>query len=211
MNAHTKTAMAAAALGMTALMLGRPDAHAADHIDAPLASADAAADISDFFAWNAGNDRLVAAIAFAGLDVPGSDGTYDDGILYGIHVDNDGDNAADQTVWVRFGQAADGRWGVKLEGIPGGDAEVVGEVDTVLDAGLGLRAFAGVRDDPFFFDFDGFGATLASGDLSFDPDRDSFATTNVTMIVVEMSIDGVAGGSDSLALWATSARKDGGR
>lgn len=210
MNAQTKAAMATVALGMTALMLGGPEANAADHIDAPIAAADAAADISDFFAWQEGDDRLVAAIAFAGLDVPGSEGTYDDGVLYGIHVDNDGDNEADQTIWARFGQAPDGSWGVRLEGIPGGKAEVVGPVNSELDAGLGLRAFAGVRDDPFFFDFDGFQATLATGDLSFDPDRDSFANTNVTMIVIEMSIDGVAAGSDSLALWATTARKENG-
>lgn len=210
MNAHIKTALATVALGMTALMLGRPDARAADHIDAPLSSADAAADISDFYAWHAGGDRLVAAIGFAGLDIPGSEGTYDEGVLYGIHVDNDGDNVADQTIWARFGRAQDGSWGVKLEGIPGGQAEVVGPVNTELDAGLGLRAFAGVRDDPFFFDFDGFGATLASGTLSFDGNRDSFANTNVTMIIVEMSIDGVAAGSDSLALWATTARKENG-
>ena len=210
MNALTKTALAVTALGTTALMLGRPDAQAADHIDAPMAATDAAADISDFFAWHAGGDRLVAAIAFAGLDIPGSEGTYDSGTLYGIHVDNDGDNVADQTVWARFGQAPDGSWGVRLEGIPGGSEEVIGPVNTELDAGLGLRAFAGVRDDPFFFDLDGFQATLASATLSFDPDRDSFAATNVTMIIVEMSIDGVAAGSDSLALWATTARKENG-
>ena len=209
MNATTRAWVATMALGTTALLLGRPDAQAADHIDSPIAAADAAADISDFYAWHAGGDRLVAAVAFAGLDIPGSEGTYDDEVLYGIHVDNDGDNIADQTVWARFGQASDGSWGVKIEGIPGGQAELVGPVNTELDAGLGLRAFAGVRDDPFFFDFDGFQATLASGDLSFDPDRDSFEATNVTMLIVEMSIDGVAGGSDTLSLWATAGRKKG--
>lgn len=202
----TKTAMAAVALATTALMLARPQAQAADHVDAPGTTADAAADITDFFAWHEG-DRVVAAIAFAGLDIPGSSGTYDDQILYGIHVDNDGDNEADQTVWARFGQDAGGEWGVKVEGIPGGQAEVIGPVGEVLDAGLGLRVFAGVRDDPFFFDLDGFQATLASGTLSFDPGNDTFANTNVTMLVVEMSIDGVAAGSTDLQLWATTGRR----
>jgi hypothetical protein len=206
MKMQTKLGMATAALGTTALLLGGPPVQAADHIDAPGTTADSAADISDFFAWHAG-DRVVVAMAFAGLDVPGSEGTFDDGVLYGIHVDNDGDNEADQTVWVRFGQAADGSWGVKAEGIPGGQAEVVGPVGEVLDAGLGLRVFAGVRDDPFFFDLDGFQETLATGTLAFVADRDTFAATNVTMIVLEMSIDGVAAGSDTLALWATTARR----
>lgn len=207
MKARTRAWVAMAALPMTALALGRPDAQAADHIDAPIASSDAATDITDFYAWHQ-DDRIVAAIGFAGFDVPGSEGTYDEAALYGIHVDNDGDNEADQTIWVRFGEASDGSWGVKFEGIPGGDAEVIGPVNADLDAGLNLHAFAGVRDDPFFFDLDGFQATLATATLSFDGMRDSFAATNVTMIVVEMSIDGVAGGSDNLALWATAARKE---
>jgi len=208
MNKQTRAWAATVALGSTALLLGRPDAQAADHIDAPGTTADAPADITDFYAWQSADDRVVAAVGFAGLDIPGSEGTYDDQILYGIHIDNDGDALADQTIWVRFGQAPDGSWGARFEGIPGGEAEVIGAVNSELDAGLGLRAFAGVRDDPFFFDFDGFGATLATGDLSFDPDNDSFAGTNVTMIIVEMSIDGAAGGGDILNMWATSARRE---
>lgn len=207
MKTRTRARVAMAALWTTALALSQPDARAADHIDAPIASSEAAADMTDFYAWHE-QDRIVAAIGFAGFDVPGSAGTYDSSVLYGIHVDNDGDNEADQTVWVRFGATSDGRWGVKFEGIPGGDPQVIGPVNTELDAGLNLRAFAGVRDDPFFFDFDGFQETLATATLSFDGTRDSFAATNATMIVVEMSIDGVAGGSDTLALWATTARKE---
>jgi hypothetical protein len=129
-------------------------------------------------------------------------------VLFGIHVDSDGDALSDKSVWVRFGLNAAGEWGAKFEGIPGGDEEVIGPVDTVLDAGLGLRAFAGVRDDPFFFDLDGFKATLSSASLAFDGKRDSFLGTNVTMIVVEMSVDGAAAGSDSLQLWATTGRKE---
>ena len=201
--AATRWVLGGALLGVLTL---RPDAHAADHIDAPATQADAAADITDFYAWHDG-DRIVAALAFAGLDLPGSTGTFDDQTLYGIHLDNDGDNLADETVWVRFGQSNSGQWGVKFEGIPGATGDVVGPVDEVLDVGLGLRAFAGVRDDPFFFDFDGFLATLDSGDLGFDSTRDYFLGTNVTMIVVELSIDGAAAGSETVNLWATTARK----
>ncbi|MCH9680409.1 MAG: DUF4331 domain-containing protein [Deltaproteobacteria bacterium] len=209
MRTKTKAWVATVALGATALSMGaNPDARAADHIDSPTATADSAADIGDFFAWRQ-DDRLIAAVTFAGLDVPGSDGTYDDGVLYGIHVDNNGDNEPDRTVWARFGQDADGNWGVKFEGIPGGDPEVIGPVNTELDAGLNLRAFAGVREDPFFFDFDGFMATTQTGTLAFDGTRDSFSGTNVTMLIVEMSVDGIAGGGDQIHLWTTSARKEG--
>lgn len=206
MKTLTTAGLAAVALGLTGLMLAHPQAQAADHVDSPEAGADKAADISDLYAWHDG-DRVVAAVGFAGLDVPGSEGTYDDQVLYAIHVDNDDDYLADQTVYVRFGQAMDGSWGVRFEGIPGGAEAVIGPVNEVLDAGLNLRAFAGIRDDPFFFDLDGFQATLMSGTLSFDAMNDSFAGTNVTMIVVELSIDGVAGGSDNLHVWATTSRK----
>jgi hypothetical protein len=80
-------------------------------------------------------------------------------------------------------------------------------VDTVLDAGLGLQAFAGVRDDPFFFDLDGFYETTSTATLAFDAERDSFLGTNVTMLVVEMSVDGAAAGSSDVQLWATASRK----
>ncbi|MEM7153100.1 MAG: DUF4331 family protein [Myxococcota bacterium] len=205
MNVHIKTAVAVLALGVMASMSG-PDAQAADHIDAPLAMADNAADITDFYAWRQGDDRIVAAVGFAGLDMPGGEGIYDRAALYGIHIDTDLDNVADQTIWARFGQAPDESWGVLIEGLPGADDEVIGPVNTVLDAGGDLQAFAGVRDDPFFFDFDGFQATLATGDLSFDSTNDSFAGTNVTMLIVEMDLDAAAGGAEDIQIWATSAR-----
>lgn len=191
-----------------ALAVTQPSVQAADHIDAPTAQGDAPADITDFYAWHDG-DRIVAAIAFSGLSTPGTGGAYDDQMLYGIHVDQDGDAQADETVWVRFGQSAGEQWGVKFENIPGSTGDVMGPVEEELDIGLGLRAWAGVRDDPFFFDFDGFLATLDSGALSFDSTRDYFRNTNVTMIVVEMSIDAAAAGSDTVQLWATTSRKGG--
>lgn len=194
------------ALCVAAAGLLRPEARAADHLDAPLTMGDAAGDIADFYAWQEG-EKLVAAISFAGLRGPSSPGTYDRGTLYGIHIDDNGDAIADKTIWVRFGQNEAGEWGVKFEGIPGGDQEVIGPVDTVLDAGLELRAFAGVRDDPFFFDLDGFKATIADATLAFDASRDTFLGTNVTMIVVEMSVDGAAAGSNRVELWATTKRR----
>jgi hypothetical protein len=196
------------ALVLAALPMFTPLADAADHLDAPMSAADAAADITDFYSWHdPAGDRIVAAMAFAGLSEGGLPATYDDGVLYGIHVDHDGDGLADHDVWVRFGQNAAGDWGVQVQGLPGAVGSVVGPVETVLDAGLNLRVFAGLRDDPFFFDFDGFNMTLASGTLSFDSERDSFRMTNVTMIVVEMSVDAAAAGSNQVQLWATTARK----
>lgn len=208
MKAQTRTVLATVVLGTTALALGRTDAQAADHSEAPLTAADAAADITDFFAWHDGGTRMIAAIAFAGGDIPGSEGTYDSAVLYGVHIDIDADNVADKTVWARFGRSEDGEWGVKFEGIPGADAEVVGRVNTVIEAGGGLRAFAGVRDDPFFFDSEGFEDTLASGSVSFDSARDTFAGSNVTMVVFQMDEDAATDGANVVHMWATTARRE---
>lgn len=203
MKTKTKLSIAAGTLAAIALVTAGGAVMAADHIDSPSTGGDAAADITDFFAWGNG-DTVVAAIAFAGLGEAGVPATYDAGVLYGIHFDQDGDGVSDHDVWVRFGQNAGGDWGVQATGLAGTDT-AVGAVEQEIDAGLGQRVWAGLRDDPFFFDFEGFNDTLESGDLSFDSTRDFFAGTNVTAIVVEVSTDLVSGGAP-FTVWATTRR-----
>jgi hypothetical protein len=168
--------------------------------------ADLPADITDVFAWHA-DGTLVAVVDFDGLQPAGSTGTYDPDVLYGIHIDNNGDNEADVDVWVRFGQNAAQEWGVQVVGLPGGDPTVEGPVNTNIDAGGGLQVFAGPREDPFFFDLDGFKATLMTGTISFDNMNDTFAATNVTSIVVEMDAAMASAGSEDIQIWATTGRK----
>ena len=100
---------------------------AADHVDAPAISADPAADITDFYAWAEG-DSLYTVLAFAGLAESGEPGVYDPDVVYGIHVDNDGDGASDRDLWIRFGQNAEGGWGMQVIGLAGADT-VIGPVE----------------------------------------------------------------------------------
>lgn len=180
---------------------------AADHAEAPGTMADLAADITDVYAWHTENGTLVAVVDFAGLQEAGSTGTYDADVLYTIHIDNDGDNEPDIDVLVRFGQNGAGEWGVQALNVPGSDVPVEGPVGTVIDGGNGVQLFAGPRDDPFFFDLDGYQATLMSGTLMFDSANDTFAGTNVTAIVLEMDAAAASGGSDTIQVWATTGRK----
>ncbi|NJK33270.1 MAG: DUF4331 domain-containing protein [Deltaproteobacteria bacterium] len=191
------------------LGLGASGVFAADHIEAPGTQNDTPGDITDFYAWHTDDNKLVAVIDFDGLKEAGTaTGTYDPDMLYGVHIDSDGDNVADIDVWVRFGQNGEGEWGMQVTNLPGaGEDPVVGPVETEIDAGNGLRVFAGLRDDPFFFDLDGYLETLMSGTLSFDSANDSFAGTNVTSIVLEMDATMAAGGGTTLQTWATSARR----
>lgn len=198
--------------GRTALVAGAisalaPAAWAADHLEAPGTQADAAADIDDVYAWHTSSGHLVAVITFGGPLAPGDAAPYDADTIYQVHIDSNGDNRPDKDITVRFGQASDGSWGVQVSDLPGGDAVVTGAVDTNIDAGGGLMVFAGVRDDPFFFDLTGFQSTLSTGTLGFDSSRDFFAGKNTTAIVLEMDTGAATGSSHTIQLWATTGRK----
>jgi hypothetical protein len=188
-------------------MLGSTAAMAADHNEADGTKADHIADIDDVYVWHKDDGKIVVIVTFGGpgAETPGVLGTLDADVIYGVHMDTNGDNVADKDVWVRFGQDHMGAWGVQFTGIPGGSAVVEGAVQTTLDAGNGLSAAAGVYDDPFFFDFQGLQDTLATAAVSFMNTRDSFAGKNVNALIFEM--DGAAVGATSFKIWATSGRK----
>ncbi len=191
----------------TALLTG--EATAADHIDSPstMSVDNRTADILDFYAWHSDNDRIIAIITYAALIEGGADPEYSGDVVYGIHIDNDLDNVADNDVWVRFGQNGNGDWGVKVEGLPGVADPVIGPVNTAIEAGPGAhQVWAGMAEDPFFFDLDGYLATLETGTLMFDSTNDTFAGFNVMSIVVEISIDGASGGNNDIQLWATTRK-----
>lgn len=177
---------------------------AADHLDAPKTTANQAADITDIYAWHTDDAKIVVVLNFAGLGEAGAQPVLDDKIVYGIHVDNDGDNVADFDTWVRFGKNGSGEWGVQVVDLPGGNTPISGALGDGIDAGLGLRAWAGLADDPFFFDLEGFKDTLTSGTISFMSGRDTFAKTNVMSIVLQMSADAVLGGGNTIQVWGST-------
>ena len=175
---------------------------AADHAEAPGAAADRAADIADYITW-ADSGSFVGIVTFAALTPAGGDAVYDADVLYTLHFDQDGDNVSDLDVHVRFGQDGAGAWGVQAMGL---GAAVEGPVETLNVEG-DVKLWAGLRDDPFFFDLQGYGDTLATATVSFDSSRDSLAGTNVTAIVIEAPVATVAGGSAPFTTWVTTARK----
>jgi hypothetical protein len=202
---------------LAALAVFGGHAFAADHAEAPGTMADKPADISDFYAWNTEGGTIVAIVNFAGLSEAGSDPVYDTDVLYGIHIDNTGDNMPDIDIWARFGQNMAGEWGLQVVNLPGADAVPdpdicgaaagqCGPVDTVIDTGAGTRIWAGPAEDPFFFDLDGFQATKDSGMVMFNAANDSFAGLNVTSIVVEMDAAAAAAGAETIQMWATTSR-----
>jgi hypothetical protein len=198
--------LAAGALGLAAV-----PAFAADHAEAPGTMADPAADIADLYAWHTA-DSIVVALTYNGLIAGGGSPVYDEDVLYMVHIDNDGDleNGSEIDIEVRFGQNNAGAWGVQMKNVPGSTGDIEGAVDTVLDAGL-VSGYAGLRDDPFFFDLNGFNSTIdmANDDGSVDfTMTDFFAGMNAMAIVMEFPTASTVGTAvDDLQIWATTGRK----
>ena len=113
---------------------------------------------------------------------------------------------------------------MQLENVPGAGGTFSGKIDSVFTSSGGTKAFAGLRNDPFFFDAEGYAALVASfsgagqsGDVvgafrlsGTQARRDSFAFRNVSTIVFEMSNDALApavgGVRPKVRVWATTGR-----
>src|SRR5262249_18046611 len=148
-------------IAMLALGLASGAALAADHADAPGTKGDHGdhnADITDVFVFRAGG-KLVGAIALGGAPSPqtpvdfGTVGRFDPQVLFTYHIDTDCDAKPEIDVNVRFGLNSAGQIGVQLENLPGAGATLVsGPVNKINTTPSGLKYYAGLKDDPFFFD-----------------------------------------------------------
>lgn len=187
-----------------------PQVEAADHNDPPSVttgdSTDRAADIADLYVFDRG-ENVVIALTFAGPSDPsaGQSGTFDSDVLYQLHITGGTEN---HRVRIRFGQNSSQNWGMEVTGFPGATGVLTGPVEfTNTATGAGGRYWAGLREDPFFFDLTGFLETAGTGTLSFDPTNDDFADKNVTAIVLEIpSSSIVSGGDTTFDVWASTRR-----
>ena len=201
-----KTLVTASLLALVAVTAALSTAvRAADHAEADTASADdVSADIGDLFAFHA-DGRLTLILTYDGYLLLSDTATYDADVIYGFHIDTDGDNESDHDIWARFGQNTAGEWGLQVQGLPGTEGALVGPVEELInDTSSDAQAFAGMRDDPFFFDREGFLDTLMTGTLSFDPNRDFVAVKNTMAIAVEFEHANL--GTNDIAIWATTGR-----
>src|SRR5688572_27150811 len=211
-------------LGAAALLspLFAPAARAADHGDAPNVAGDQAADLADVYTFLDPNDnsKLIVAMTFRGFVVPGEAinfGTFDPNTLYRFEFKNTGDARADAVIEVSFSaktatnqpQTAT----VRLPGRPRTTFTAPSTVPTVdptpptptvtTDPTSGVAFFAGLVDDPFFFDLPAFGRFVASVVAGapnpgvFSRGRDTFAGYNALCIALSMPRDLVRGAADN--------------
>ncbi len=199
-----------------AFMAANTVAPAADHLDPPTrtdpamdTTPDRPADIADVFAWHTATS-VVLVMTFAGPQATTMPATYDRDVLYTLNIANGPDKtAATIPITVRFGQdsaAGANQYGVQVSGLPGvTGGTIAGPVETSLSQD-GVTVRAGLFDDPFFFDLQGFRTTVSTGALSILNTRDFFAGQNLTAIVIEIPKDRIANGTNPVGVWGTTAR-----
>jgi len=192
-------------------------ANAADHRDSPSVEGDAAADITDVYAFRspANGDNLVVALDVNGLTPPAEPTDFGSDVTYNIHVDNTGDLVADATAAVTF---SGGMFTINGLGDPlTGEVTAAGSADEIVTESGGISVFAGPRDDPFFFDLVGFqnfvaGPFVPASGLRPEGESpvDAFAGTNVSSIVIELPISALTGEDTSdtgtIRAWTSTTR-----
>lgn len=196
-----------------ALLLPGTGIFAADHLDPPARTdaavdqtPDFAADIDDVFAWHSGN-TIKIILTFAGPFATNLPGYYDRDVLYKININTAApEDTPEIVIKARFGRGkGPNEWGIQVEGLPGVTGNIEGPVETVLQKdGVTLRA--GLYDEPFFFDLQGFRESRSTGTIRFNNKRNFFDAQNDQAIVIEIPKDRFNGATMPLGIWATTAR-----
>lgn len=184
---------------------------AADHLDGPAVSANGAIDINDVYAFEGAEGNTVLAITVNPAAGMISGTTFDPSAEYVLNIDTDGDAAADLDYTVTFEADAGGVQTYTVTS--GGEMVVEGMTGANVSIESGGQVFAGLVDDPFFFDLDGFkqlkqtlldggdAATAISKICDTDPDTNFFAGFNASTIVLEVPDDALGG---EIGVWATT-------
>lgn len=173
---------------------------AADHLEAPLAAANRSLDITDIYAFDGSNSKKTVLVIdvnpFAGV---ANGTTFSTTGSYYFNVDKNGDYVADDVYKVAFDVGApDSKQSLTLW--KNGETLLTGMTGNANNGG-GARLYAGVNDDPFFFDLVSFkhwrdpnndgtfcltaGCDGYSGPTTFDG-IDTFRGANVNTIVLEI-------------------------
>ena len=200
------------AIAAAIVVSGLAPALAADHREAPLLSAGdlASVDIGDLYVFPSPEDpdSVVFVLTMnpgAGQSVPTP---FRSQAKYNLMIDKDGDAKEDARITFDFtGPRADGSQRLKLRSVGLKGMRGQGRTGEDLVVKKDVRLHAGVFDDPFFFDLEGFMDTLSTGTLAFDASRDFAAFQNTNAIVIEVPLEALGGDSSALRVWATTARK----
>lgn len=210
---------------------------AADHEDSPSVIDDQPIDIADVYSFRSPTkpNNIVLAMTLSDAVPPAEirrgRSVFDPEVLYQFKIDNNGDAVEDLVIQAFVEDKRPNEPGTRqrmhfvgpvppdvtgtdarslFDDVRGRDRNKVdvsttGEVE--IEERHDMMFFAGVRDDPFFFDLGQFLRILAGEAGSFnDPGTDSFAGLNVYAIVVELPLDLLGGDPSSISVWGTTSR-----
>jgi hypothetical protein len=218
-------------LAMCLLLLPSLPLIAADHADSPNAGFDRAADIADLFAFVDPNDatQVDLILTFAGFIVPGENnnfGTLDPNVRYRFSIENTGDATPDKFIDVFFDRRTPPNPQMASITLPDGTvvrAPVTNPSNTAdtsptptvtTDAATGVTFFAGLADDPFFFDIPAFSRFIASVNAGspdatvFERGRDTFAGYNVQAIALRLPAAMLRGSAgNTIGVAASTSRR----
>ena len=186
-----------------------PPTTAADHAEATLVAADPGADIADVFAFLDPNDnsKVILAMDVEGFVVPSEMlnlSFFAPDVRFRFEIENTGDAIPDEFVDVTFSpqtsRSQPQTATIRLSN--GASFTAPTTVQTLAaqsnpfvvttDPATGISFFAGLTDDPFFFDIVGFNrfvSSVASGNpdvTKLQRGRDSFAGYNIHMIALSV-------------------------
>ena len=209
---------------------------AADHADAPVVASDQGAGIADVYAFLDPNDDTKAILAFDvhGFIVAGENGNlggFDPDVMFRLNMENTSDAKPDKFIEVKFDEQTSRSQPqtahIKIPAKKKCDeisfnAPTTASSATASNAASlvvttdtnGLSFFAGLTDDPFFFDISAFnrfvGSVLASapnGNL-LSRGRDTFAGYNVQMIALSVPVELLTGSAGNVTgVSATTLRR----
>jgi len=194
---------------------------AADHVDAPSVTGNAA-DITDMYTFQGQETgNLVFAVNTQGLLSPNATAAaaFNENVMIEINIDNTGDNVEDLVIQAVkkgdkmyfFGPYAPSTTGtsstIKPSEASGSVAISTYGATPVTSTENGMKFFAGPRDDPFFFDLGQFQAILGGTASGFNnPGTDTFAGSNVLSVVVEVP-KAMLGTASTLNVWSETKKK----
>ena len=201
-----KTAILTMALSLILALAPAPWIGAADHGDGPGVGVDRSADINDVYLFLDPNDntRVVMLLTVCGFIVPGEAvnfGVFDHNLRYRFEVESNGNATPDGFIDVTFSEkvtsgATPQTATIKSTFFPSFTAQTTNpnlnatppEPVVTTDQNTGITFFAGLVDDPFFFDipaFNRFVSSVLAGRPNpgfFNRARDSFAGYNTLSI-----------------------------
>lgn len=176
----------------------------ADHLDPPAVAGLRKRDITDIYAFHPPGwgdtgsqdlEKLVLVLNVNPLSPAGVPQSFSKEAEYRLLVDTDGDAKKEVKFEFEFKKPKRGVQRFEFEA-EGGDLDLEGKgtTDTIIEPGGGSKVFAGLRDDPFFFDLGVLLGTSTGG-------TDTFADTNVSSIVVEVPTSALTENGSTLGVW----------